>query len=417
MDSILSKIIVFALALCFIIVWSASSDASRSKRVQKELLSQAQASSVYGVVTTSPADVTTAPVTSKTEMPIETAPTPETTEVTSAVEESTAAVTTDAAVTTEAMQTTEPEEIQNGDIVLLFGGDVNFDSAYSNFSGAGSAAACIESSLLDEMKSADIFMHGNIFALTDSTDSMKKAYVFKTAPENAVLFSELGTDIVSLANNHSLDFGEEGLSDTMTSLDGQKVAYVGAGLDEESAKAPYYIEIGGKRIAFTAAMRSERYPKTPEAIGENSGVVKMYDLENYLEIVREAAANADIVVAYAHWGAENTIWLEQEQLDGARALIDAGADIVVGAHSYTLQTAEYYNGKPIFYGLGELSGEGGLAKITLTEDGGLSAQIIPFNNKDGIATPLDGNALATKIEELNFVSSSGSISIDGSIAE
>ncbi len=402
MKSVFPKIILFSLAVCFIIIWTLSGDESRSRKVKKDVLAQSNI-----ISTVSSESTTFAPQTTFA---------PETTDIPVTAETAVATETIEIAVTTEAAVTTETPTPKSGDIVLLFGGDVNLDEDYGNLGGTGSASACIDNALLSEMQSADLFMHGNIFALTDSTGSMQKAYVFKTAPENAALLSELGTDIVSLANNHSLDFGEEGLIDTISALDGQKIAYVGAGLDEERAKKPYYIEIGGKRIAFTAAMRSEKHQRTPEAVGENSGVVKMYDLENYLEIIREAAKNADYVVAYAHWGVENTIWLEQEQLDGARALIDAGADIVVGAHSYTLQTAEYYKGKPIFYGLGELSGEGGLAKITITENGDITAKIIPFNVADGVTSPLTGNALDVKIKELDYISAS-TVLADGSITE
>lgn len=311
--------------------------------------------------------------------------------------------------------TTAAEEVLNprGDIVLVFGGDLNLDENYSTIRGKES----IDTSLLSEMQSADVFMHGNVFAFADGGKPADKAYVFRADTADAALLTELGTDVVSLANNHSFDYGAEGLNSTMNALSAEKIACVGAGLDEDSAKKPHYVDVGGKRIAFTAAMRSEKYPKTPAADGDDAGVVKMYDLGEYLDIIREADKNADVVVAYAHWGVENTIWLEQEQLDGARAMIDAGADIVVGAHSHLLQTADVYNGKPIFYGLGDLHGEGGLAKITVAEDGTISATVIPFANENGVITPLSGNALVTKIEELNFVSSFATVSMDGSVTE
>lgn len=402
MYSMKSKILFWSLVACMVLVWFLSSDASRARKVQREILAQADAAGI----TLNVANTTTAP-----------RPYPENTN--GIISTTEAIATTEAVATTEAIATTEapePSVTPSGDIVLLFGGDVNLDADYNNFRGVGTAKDFIDKTLLNEMNSADVFMHGNLSALTDSENGMKKTYLFKADPEEAGLLVELGTDIVSLANNHSLDFGAEGLADTMAALDSNGIAYVGAGANEESAKEPYYLEIGGKRIAFTAAMRSERYPKAPEAIGEKSGVVKMYDLENYLDIVREAAKNSDFVVAYAHWGVENTIWLEQEQLDGARALINAGADIVVGAHSYTLQTVEYYKGRPIFYGLGSLSGEGGLAKITISEDGDISAKIIPFNVTDGITTPLSGKALDEKIAELDYISSS-TVTADGDIVE
>lgn len=323
---------------------------------------------------------------------------------------------TEPSVTTAApADTTAEEEIKgpSDDIVLLFGGDLNLDENYSQVRKKES----IDAALLSEMQSADIFMHGNVFVFADEGVPADKAYVFRADTDDAALLTELGTDIVSLANNHSFDYGVQGLESTINALGDEKIAHVGAGINEETAKKPHYMNVGGKRIAFTAAMRSERYLKTPEADGNDAGVIKIYEFDEYLDIIREAKKNADIVVAYAHWGVENTIWLEQEQIDGARAMIDAGADIVVGSHSHLLQTVDIYNGKPIFYGLGDIHGEGGLAKITIAEDGSIVSKVIPFANENGVVTPLSGAALETKIDELNFVSSFSTVLPDGSITE
>ncbi len=338
-----------------------------------------------------------------------------TTEYTDAPEvtEATTEKLAETAVATEEQPAEVTEAAEN--TVLLFGGDLNLDRDYGGFAGEGSAAACIDASLLSEMTSADIFMHGNLFAITDGSTPADKAYVFDTSVADAAVLRELGTDVVSLANNHSLDHGEDGLRDTVAALEAMNIGHVGAGENKAEAEKAYIITVGGKKIAFTAAMRSEKYPKTPEATEDECGVVKMYDIESYLEIIRTAKANADIVVAYAHWGSENTIWLEQEQIDGAHALIDAGADVVVGAHSHTLQTAEIYKGKPIFYGLGDMQGEGGLAKVTYSADG-MDACIIPFGYTDGITVPLSGDALRDKLAELDFVSAT-SVDENGRLSE
>ena len=319
---------------------------------------------------------------------------------------------------TETAEKDEPREI-----TLLFGGDLVLDPNHSVFTGAGSAGACIDKDLLSEMRSADVFMLGHAFALTEGGTPLEKTSLFRAATKDSAVLTELSVDVVSLANNHSFDYSYDGLKDTLNTLDSIKIAHVGAGLEEVEATKPYYVEIGGKRIAFTAAMRSEVYAETPAATQTEAGVAKMYDLESYLETIRTAKENADIVVAYAHWGVENTIWLESEQLDGARAMIDAGADIVVGAHSHTLQTVEVYRGKPIFYGLGDISGEGGLAKITVSKDGTISAKVIPFSAASGVISPLSGEALDFKIERLNFVAKSvesiakNTVAKDGSLVK
>ena len=328
--------------------------------------------------------------------------------------EQTAETTTDSSdmqITVEPITPDDPAD-ERESVVLVFGGDMNLDSKYSDVDDAGDFAP----ELLSQMRDADIFMHGNVFVFADGGIPADKAYVFRADTSKISLLEDIGTDVVSLANNHSFDYGTDGLKITTGVLDNANIAYVGAGLDGTSASEPHYIDVGGIRIAFTAAMRSERYPKTPEAGENHAGVVKMYDIEGYLEVIREAKKNADFVVAYAHWGAENNRWLESEQIEGAKAMVDAGADIVVGAHAHVLQTADVYNGKPIFYGLGDLYGEGGLAKITIEADDTINAKFIPFENVNGVVTPLTGEKYNSTIAELDFISHTNVLP-DGTISE
>lgn len=343
--------------------------------------------------------------------------------------ETTAAVTTEVPITTEAPVTTEipvttaesVAEIQPA-AVLVFGGDVNLDVRYNALvpEAVTDPASCIEEKLLAVMQGADAFMAGNIFAITDTAAPVNKQYTFRTDSENTAFWSKLGADVVSLANNHALDYGAAGLADTMTALDAAGIETVGAGQTIADASAVHYADLGGRRIAFTAAMRSEKYVKTPAATETNAGVMKMYDIEPYLEVIRTADVNADFVVAYVHWGTENTNTLEQAQIDGAHALIDAGADIVIGAHTHTLQAVEYYNGKPIFYSLGDLwcnslDGESALAKITISENG-VTAEVIPCVNTGSRTYVASGDAKTAIFTRLN---ASDTVTVDenGIVAE
>lgn len=327
--------------------------------------------------------------------------------------ETTEIVTTEAPAATEIPATTaEPVAEILPAAVLVFGGDVNLDVRYNALvpEAVEDPASCIEDKLLAVMQSADAFMAGNIFAITDTAAPANKQYTFRTDSANTVFWSKLGADVLSLANNHALDYGAAGLADTLTALDAAGIEAVGAGQTIAEASAVHYADIGGRRIAFTAAMRSEKYVKTPAATETNAGVMKMYDIESYLEVVRTADTNADFVVAYVHWGTENTNTLEQEQIDGAHALIDAGADVVIGAHTHTLQAVEYYNGKPIFYSLGDLwcnslEGESALARITLSESG-VTAEIIPCVNTGSRTYFANGdakNAILTRLNDSDTV--------------
>lgn len=302
------------------------------------------------------------------------------------------------------------------DTVLVFGGDVNLDVRYNALvsEAVNSPASCIEEVLLTEMQSADFFMAGNVFAITDSTETLAKAYTFRTAPANVAFWTKIGADAVSLANNHSVDYTAVGLADTVKTLADAGIATVGAGANAVEAAKVHYFDHGGKRIAITAAMRSEKNVRTPDATEQTAGVMKMYELEPYLAVIRTAKENADFVVAYVHWGTENTNTLEQAQIDGAHALIDAGADVVIGAHTHTLQAVEYYGGKPIFYSLGDLwcnslTGESGLAKITFAADGSVKAQVLPCVNVGSRTYLAQGDTKAQVLARLN---ESATVSVD-----
>ena len=80
--------------------------------------------------------------------------------------------------------------------------------------------------------------------------------------------------------------------------------------------------------------------------------MRCYDTDLFVQVIEEARENADYVIAYVHWGTEYSHELEEAQLDSGKEYIDAGADVVIGAHPHCLQGMEYYKGKPIVYSLG-----------------------------------------------------------------
>lgn len=380
------KLLAILLLICMLFVFAVAWKRAGSAFVTEEMLENFGQTTDGTTVTTVPHETTAPSTTAVSSAPIE---------------------------TTAAPVTTVPQEvIEYPDTELLFGGDVNLDANFGVFpayaAAQGGLADCIELPLLNEMRDADIFMVSNLFAFTDNAASISKRYTFRTVPENVKILSEMGVDIVSLANNHVYDYGAVGLTDTLFTLDNEGIIHVGAGESFADAARVRYGIFNGLRIAYTAAMRSEKYINTPEATEESSGVMKMYTLDAYLQVVRQAAENSDFVVAYVHWGAENSLWLEQEQIDGAHALIDAGADIVIGSHTHTLQTVEYYKGKPIFYSIGNLwsdmgKTESALVKVTLSYDKTLrSIELIPCENAEGktkLATPERRTAILSRLNQ------------------
>lgn len=276
-------------------------------------------------------------------------------------------------------------------IVLAFAGDVNFDEdsypVKKYDAEGGDITACLSEDLLAEMNAADIMMLNNEFAYsTRGVEETDKSYTFRADPSRVGILKEMGVDIVSLANNHSLDFGPDALLDTFDTLEGAAIDYVGAGENIDRAKAPIYYDIDGRRIAFLAATRiipfMDWYASDTEL-----GVVGTYDPALIVESIKEAEANSDFVVIFVHWGVERENYPVQYQRDLAKAYIDAGADAVIGCHPHVLQGFEFYKGKPIAYSLGNYwfnnsTRETGLLKLHLDPDGTVRTQLLPAMGKN-----------------------------------
>ena len=212
---------------------------------------------------------------------------------------------------------------------------------------------CISAELMDYMNQADLFCLNNEFTYSLRGEPLEgKAYTFRANPERVAVLAQMGVDVVSLANNHVYDYGEEALLDTLDTLAEADISYFGAGTNLEEAMKPIYKEVDGKTIAFVGASRAEKNKMTPQAGEDSPGILRCYDTELFLQVIKEADANADFVLAYVHWGTEYSHELEDVQLQTGKEYLDAGADVIIGAHSHCLQGMEYYDGKPIIYSLG-----------------------------------------------------------------
>ncbi|MBQ7919011.1 MAG: CapA family protein [Lachnospiraceae bacterium] len=212
---------------------------------------------------------------------------------------------------------------------------------------------CISAELMDYMNQADIFCLNNEFTYSLRGEPLAgKAYTFRANPERVAVLGQMGVDVVSLANNHVYDYGEDALLDTLDILAEADISYFGAGTNLEEAMKPIYKEVDGKTIAFVGASRAEKNKMTPQAGEDTPGILRCYDTELFRQVIKEADANADFVLAYVHWGTEYSHELEDVQLQTGKEYLDAGADVIIGAHSHCLQGMEYYDGKPIIYSLG-----------------------------------------------------------------
>lgn len=211
----------------------------------------------------------------------------------------------------------------------------------------------IDRRFINKMNEVDLMWANNEFVFSDRGEPLEgKAYTFRGATANVSYLHDLGIDIVGLANNHTFDYGREAFLDTLDTLKNAGIPYVGAGRDFGEASAPMYMTSDGVTFAYVAASSAEYEIYTPEAGEDEPGIMWCYEDEKFLDEIRKAARYADFVIALPHWGTEHSTVLEPAQIESAHAYIDAGADVVIGAHPHILQGIEYYEGKPIMYSLG-----------------------------------------------------------------
>ena len=326
----------------------------------------------------------------------------------------------------------EEEVVQVSPVVMAFGGDICFHDDFANMGALRSRGGKIESSLsadlLYEMKQADILMVNNEFTYSErGTPLPEKAFTFRSRPENVNLLHEMGVDIVSLANNHVYDYGEDALFDTLDVLKQEDIPSVGAGRNLDEAKAPYYYEINGRTIAFISATQVERNesPDTKGATEVTAGTFRCFTEEEFatlLDVVKEADANSDCTVVYIHWGTENVDELHWAQEWQAPKLVEAGADLVVGDHPHCLQGIDYIDGVPVFYSLGNFwfnskTLDTGLLKVTLDENGALVCQFLPAKQHDCRTDLENGEEKQRVLQYLQCISPDVTIDEEGYITD
>lgn len=304
---------------------------------------------------------------------------------------------------------------------LLFAGDLFLTELLQDKYRQKGIEAAASAELLEVTREADVFMLNQEFPFgTTGTAAEDKQYTFRIDPSYVSVLKELGTDVVTMANNHMLDFGREPLSETLELLDREGIVHVGAGENLEEAKRLQTFEAGGRTVGILGATRVlPEYSWTASAHG--SGLFSTYDPASLLEEIKKAKESCDFVVVYVHWGTEKSTEPEEYQRTLAHQYIDAGADAVIGAHPHVLQGIEYYSGKPVFYSLGNFifsnrSYQTMLIRLTLREDG-LGTEAIPCISEANQMRLLEPEKRQDFYRELEALSENAAVSSDGRITE
>lgn len=182
-----------------------------------------------------------------------------------------------------------------------------------------------------------------------------KVFRFRSDSKNAAVLKAAGLDAVSLANNHTLDFGYEALFEMLKILDQYGIAHAGAGENDEKASRSSVIDQKATKVGIIAFTDNE--PEW-EATDEKPGIfyvpVDGQDrrAQRLFQIVGRARGKADLLIVSAHWGPNWGYRPQPKHIPFAHALIDAGADIVYGHSCHVFQGVEIYKGRPIFYSTG-----------------------------------------------------------------
>lgn len=254
----------------------------------------------------------------------------------------------------------------------------------------------------DYLCQADLSIANLEIPLTNALGRADKAATIKADPSIASSIAEVGIDVVTIANNHALDYGAEGMMETIKSMNEVKVPTVGGGINLEAASSPVFIEKEGVRFAvfgFASTLPTGYAAGTNRpgiapirahssffldnmTLDEQPGIspwvetrVNEKDLEYACRMVAEAKREADIVIVNIHWGIPHG-WcaafqgpLAEYQTPLAHGLIDAGADVILGGHPHVVHPVEKYKQGLIAYNLGNFLfhafGEGEVLEIPI----------------------------------------------------
>ncbi len=281
--------------------------------------------------------------------------------------------------------TPAPMAVSNTPITLAFTGDIMMGgSAAYKLKTEGPDSFFTRTSPL--LKQADIAM-GNLEGPLGTAGEKfpHKKYNFLVDPSSAVGLAHAGFKLLTLANNHTMDFGVEALQSTLSALDTQGLKHCGADMNDALARKPAWFEVKGHKVAVLAY--SLTYPTEYWAREDRAGCAAASGPDMREDIQKARLQGADVVVVCCHWGQEKHTRLRGYQPELAHLAIDAGADAVVCHHPHIWQQLEVYHGKPIAYAIGNFAfgtltaiSQSGILFLGFGERGKwLGGKIVPLN--------------------------------------
>jgi poly-gamma-glutamate synthesis protein (capsule biosynthesis protein) len=267
------------------------------------------------------------------------------------------------------------------------------------------------------------FAFGNLECpITQNGIKVTKPFCFKAHPRTTRALRDGGLDMLSLANNHTLDCNRTGLLETLQNLQAQKLRWCGAGSDLQRAETPTITTIKGIRIAWLAFGEF-----VPEGVflRDDKPTIALASPESIRRAVTSANRQADIVVASFHWGVEYATRPRQQQLDWAKLAVDYGADLILGHHPHVLQGLQLQTRRVrgqknlkrslVAYSLGNFvfdsprywdkrTAQSLILRCTFNRHGIVNADVVPMTIERCQPRPATGTAAQTILRQLQELS-------------
>lgn len=284
-----------------------------------------------------------------------------------------------------------------GAAVLAFAGDIHFTGRTLRLLQDPKTAF---GPFAPVLSAADFAMVNLETAVTTRGTPQPKTYHFRAPTSAYDAIKAAGVDLVSVANNHILDYGQVGLADTLDSAGRAGVPVVGAGRDATAAYAPYLTTVGGVRLAILAFSQVHALSSTWRATDTRAGIAVAFDLTRTTAAVRAARAQADVVIVFMHWGVEGSPCPSGEMKTFAAKMSAAGADAVLGTHAHVLLADGWLGSTYIHYGLGNFVWYGtshstatGVLRLTVRKEGVVKREFLPgVVSATGQPVPVTGSA-------------------------
>jgi poly-gamma-glutamate capsule biosynthesis protein CapA/YwtB (metallophosphatase superfamily) len=290
------------------------------------------------------------------------------------------------------------------EITVAFAGDVHFFERTLPRLNAGAEGAL--GPIGKTLAGADLAMVNLESAITERGTPENKTYHFRAPKKALTELQDAGIDVVSMANNHAVDYGKVGLDDSVEAVRNPPIGVVGLGEDATRAYRPFIKEVKGVKVGFVAASQVQDITnQLYKAAPGKPGIASALQTDRLVQAVRDAKKQADVVVVYMHWGIEGDKCPSADQKSVARKLSDAGAAAILGTHAHVMQGAGWLGDTYVGYGYGNFlwygtspypnSNDTGVATLTI-KDGKVTGEKFTPASIDNRGVPMPATGTEAK---------------------